>query len=1588
MSRAYKSGPGSLGLGGMFKTITKTIKSSLSQPGPSQVQPTIVGGAPDLHSVLDKLGSENSVPDRITAAENILSSINTYSVSSIPEIWLKAQDMINPTNSPECRRAGLKLMIVCIQFESELRGARISFYESIVESSNVQDFELQLLAMRSLTKEGTDAEDFFQGKYRLPKVLDNWFRILLKESLQVRGGKTDPTPLWGGSPTEGNFYEFLYFTISVFKHNHFWFEENDIVNLIDRIGKTCRRTTKDKDIEISLDLLDTIKEHSSIPIKIFPVLIEVLCLIVVGVKSAENHSWKIIESLANSNISNYTFYTLLRILQTNNTDILANILQGAVRAVQKLVIVSVETDRALEFSIDDILFAYNRSLWMDSLMHTHEIISCIYELLANEKVRTKFFTYDIWKSEYSPLEIVFNAVEKNSTLQKAASNINWLTSSSAISTSSKVSQISSKSIQLQTMRLIVEKLNMLFSLIADIFEDSTYFCPRDRLIDFFNDMSMFVDNRCAILVINHFRKSQYCHPLSSLWIQNTNLLVQNFYKGTNWDSTVRIPIINLICDVYVIAKEMSDISPLLTLLDFIFDRVEEEYDSKVLEVLIEKFIEISQDSPVEIMDHIAKKFLVFFPSADTNNNYNRRRSTGSSIASSLANELSITSSATPQTNVSSSLGATTTPGSPSLSVYDTDYQVRRLVAVGFCKVFIKTFRTSALKARSIFYSLITILKRSMKDPITFIEVARLLCRIRATTEGYIYLNIPTNMDGLSASVGRNINIYNPSSAEKSSMLWWYPESPSFISEEDFNIPSSTLKRHSEETFENQRLKGNEYEIDISLWFNEVLGIFENGANWEIYSFVWAHFGPQLSNLELFITSGSDIHRLRQIICEQLSTSKLPNVDYGKDITRSDLLITIVRTISSLIAYHDMFTKKDEDYIVQALVQGLSSSWEKTAVSCIHSLVVCCHELPLSIKKYLGQIFTRFQTKITHIGTSPHILEFLLSLSRLPTLVDNFTQDEYKRVFGMAFKYIQDAYTLSKRPEPAPYSPETRIMSPIASPMGGDPNSNISSSDNKQLPQYLLSLAYNVVATWFLTLKVEERKYLAKFITRNLILAEGTKDTIDLQSMAYIDLIARFTYSDLDLTVQTTITLPSVTDNNRTSKQWIYGNSIISIDTDKQTGETYIVVRRPTGTTMLTMKPDEKVIPRWLEEAVLQRNDPSVNLESQRLREEIPTAFTPNYFLLQVMYPTDSETMVKPIPLPNDQATSRAIAAFDRTPVVDFHKVGILYLGPGQQDEHQILSNQVGSPSYRRFLQSLGKLVRLKDNKKIYTGGLDTSNDIDGEYAYVWSDKVTQMIFHTTTLMPSPANPQDTSYSSKKRHIGNDFINIYFDDSELPFKFDVIKSQFNFINIVITPVSINFSKHKIFTKDEETPVSPIIKPVRTDMLATKTKEYYKVRAYCKPGVPAIFAACHLKIISEDSLAGFVRNLALISSKFATVWNSGGEYKSHWQYRLQQINTLRAKVTADSNKSVPNHQSQANHQGHQRGDSIDKKEVGQSFLDQLTAGNTSGSGGPGIGTNESVDSSDKRDSSINGGFVMEDLEEPDFPLLKALEFNSFT
>lgn len=246
---------------------------------------------------------------------------------------------------------------------------------------------------------------------------------------------------------------------------------------------------------------------------------------------------------------------------------------------------------------------------------------------------------------------------------------------------------------------------------------------------------------------------------------------------------------------------------------------------------------------------------------------------------------------------------------------------------------------------------------------------------------------------------------------------------------------------------------------------------------------------------------------------------------------------------------------------------------------------------------------------------------------------------------------------------------------------------------------------------------------------------------------------------------------------------------------------------------------------------------------------------------------------RPQPLPDGEVIERAIKCLDRIPPYDTHKIGVIYVGPGQHDnEAAILSNVYGSSRYMQFLAGLGTLVRLRDcpPAEIYTGGLDR-NGADGEFAYSWQDDICQVIFHVATLMPT--RDSDPGCNSKKMHIGNDFVTIVYNDSQQAVKFGRIKGQFNFAEVLIKPLDNASNMVTVRFKDE-------LKELLSD---TGTR-----------------------VISDNNLPRLVRQLVVHINMASVIHQSQKRptdaYGCNWLERLRQIKRVHSKAAAE-NSSVP-------------------------------------------------------------------------------------
>ncbi|XP_046524323.1 tuberin isoform X10 [Equus quagga] len=275
-------------------------------------------------------------------------------------------------------------------------------------------------------------------------------------------------------------------------------------------------------------------------------------------------------------------------------------------------------------------------------------------------------------------------------------------------------------------------------------------------------------------------------------------------------------------------------------------------------------------------------------------------------------------------------------------------------------------------------------------------------------------------------------------------------------------------------------------------------------------------------------------------------------------------------------------------------------------------------------------------------------------------------------------------------------------------------------------------------------------------------------------------------------------------------------------------------------------------------------------------EKVP-GINPSFVFLQLYHsPFFGDESNKPILLPNE-SFERSVQLLDQIPSYDTHKIAVLYVGEGQStSELAILSNEHGSYRYTEFLTGLGKLIELKDCQpdKVYLGGLDVCGE-DGQFTYCWHDDIMQAVFHIATLMPT--KDVDKHRCDKKRHLGNDFVSIVYNDSGEDFKLGTIKGQFNFVHVIITPLDY---------------------------------ECNLVSLQCRKDMEGLVDTSVAKIVSDRNLPFVARQMALHANMASQVHHSRSNptdiYPSKWIARLRHIKRLRHRIREEaqySNSSLP-------------------------------------------------------------------------------------
>ncbi|GAA5837170.1 hypothetical protein JCM11251_005275 [Rhodosporidiobolus azoricus] len=737
-------------------------------------------------------------------------------------------------------------------------------------------------------------------------------------------------------------------------------------------------------------------------------------------------------------------------------------------------------------------------------------------------------------------------------------------------------------------------------------------------------------------------------------------------------------------------------------------------------------------------------------------------------------------------------------------------------------------------------------------------------------------------------------------------------------------------------------------LPVSEYLGAVNYVLEHDQEWELVSYILCHLPEQLSNKHLPCgpRCAQQIHLLRKILCDGLRAGDRGERVFPRTlptgIKRAEIHAVAYNCLTALISYRSLFSKQHQDDIIATFMYGLGNPRD-TAKPCIHALSIATFELRPSMTKHLAEVVRHLQKIISSATLGVHILEFIAGVGQEPAVYANFIDVDFQTVFGIALKYIQahnerlaDNPAASEGVEGAEYAFSQYVLllayyniaiwflalrlSERSKFVPFLTRRLVQANEGKPEVDEATEVMFDMIARYAYS-NADPRPRPSEFDdivvgapsaslppAKTWIVGHATITIRKLQAPAWVEVTVRrpsgvvkmlWEMQNISMTTsapESDLIAAHLRHRGTTGLMHdvapAISNALASLPSHRPQPHIGHRARRASFSGSSSVRPLEAAVE---ENTVADAINSAARDVAQLTLESGVLTVDPSFFPVQLSSFPVQDPHQRPLLVPNEPGLQRGVTMLDTIPIVDFHKVGVLYAGPGQTHEKDILANTHGSKAYVELMSRLGTLVRLKGSRadNIYTGGLDQENDFDGKWTYVWDDDISQIVFHVATLMPTNLET-DPQCTMKKRHIGNDFIKVIFNDSGGEFAFETLPGDFNFVNIVIQP---------------HTPAgNPWIGPGMSN-----NTEFFKVSMQCRPGMPEVGPLGTFKMVTGASLPALVRQLALHSNIFAQIWlasvgfetgrpagTSGQthkiEYSSNWRKRLQQIKQLKQRVLA--------------------------------------------------------------------------------------------
>lgn len=1457
---------------------------------------------------------------RIAAAYEISKEIQLYSADALLDIWTAAEDLTAEKAPLEARKAGFALLIASVSHSGILK-ERERFYSMIATPVDASQANLQILALQRLTKDGQELYPF-QAKLVLflNHSLEGWFLTAERarkaragsRSIKAEANKSIPNHISGTGRGDDDFGKDLsrkdslkqstlveetslldafYLVADILKHHPEAFHGDRLDDLIKRVTSIALEARSRKYVRGTLKIFLAIIAKGQLPASALEPCIHVLCKIS-GVRETkfEEELWGCLSHLLTSNHHAATKGILLKLLvDPPNDSSRITVVRGAISTIQ-----CVAKDSVLGG-----VFINDVQLLARGLQNVHtldaqldlDILKTINSLIYNEHVADALGRKD-WSALVEEFGEYLGGSQKLSTSEDADSSSLLCNLISSYQTP-KGELTSEYSMEL---RNTAERIMFLLQTDWESLDPQKLTSITTVLV------------HMALRVPTIWKEA-----IDAMRIQG--LLVPS---NDNWILHLRIVSGKLFAD----ASQSEDASCLLLrILGEMFPKLKSDIEKKTLyERCLHGTCEIlsgNTNLPISVLICLAEVAVECGPDIENDTFQFLVDQIGKALKVSLLD--------------------------PTVPTEALDRTVDCLV-----KIFLRTLPQSSLKTRILYdlilplaapsnpttvrlsvIKLLTRLRCDAKEAIEVIsdpdslDLASILCRTESTAVLQEFKPTTSNRTStyeqpLAMRTGRSSVVDNFKTARSRSTTRSAnfrerslpPPHPLWMYDGPFKgLPEDPQCGPSKVVYSKSSSKESPDALDLSSWLDLVIGILEEGSDWEVYSYILVHLPSQLSNRSLFARNVRQLQTMLNLVVAQVDrTGNRPFTASLSEtgIKQRDVVLCLYHILTMLLPYNQHFGRRELESTVRAFVNGLDK-WDGAGKCCIHALALCCHEIPSVVDKWMFNVIQKMQQKITQSDLAIDILEFLSGLAGLPDAYSTATAKVpdvhsgtisedggfYMTVFGICIRYLDYARDqrqgqMSSVRTRSSFQPIRQSVS--ANETAQDPQANQISDVQASLSEYVSALAYRVITSWFLAIEVSRRARHVGWITKGLACKDSSGNPmVEEQSQVILDMMHRTVFSDLGETQPDQRFIDP--DEIPIRKTWLDGMSILTLEILPSSNSGLFTKRQVSGTTHASYYHNTAKMPEHHVRA--RRSDSSFHSQG------LPDVY-PNHMFLQI-----SSTIaplpipLQPIVLPDNDVIQRALRNFDRTDTVDGHKAGVVYIGEGQSSEAEILANSQGTDAYEVFLSGLGTKVKLQD-AKFNTQGLDRVSNLDGTETYAWRDRVTEIVFHVATMMPT--DPENDSQGVKKKaHVGNDRVKIVYNDSGRAFNFDTFPSEMNFVNIVINPEAHTGGGRLVTAR---TPRGKATEDHEQSPSATELYGYYKVQTVCSSKFPQLSPAASVKVVSAEALPTFVRNLALNASLFCQIWSvvlGHGEYYSTWRVRLREIIRLR-KEYANTNVSA--------------------------------------------------------------------------------------